>query len=388
MNARAIGPAVLVCMGGAWAATHAGFDSRTVFVGAMALSTLAAALLWTRTPRRIALGLALALAFGVHLFVGAVHERLRGERPFARPEHPDEIRRPAIRPPAAERPIRFVAWGDARGGASVFEHLREAIATRRPDFSIGLGDLIGMARRYQFEILRDQLDETGVPGFTVPGNHDLDPFGSPGPYESVFGSGDWRLDVRDVAFVALDSAAGPASDASTARFVAEVESARAAGKRVIAFTHHPPYPPNGWPHKCQPQEHPNTRAIQVALQTAGATTFSGDLHGYDRREIGRVTQYVSGGAGSKLEIDGLHHYLWVEVGADGVRVEKVDLPPRHDTPEFADRWTTFRDEAAYVARTEPWTCFAVLAAGALALGALLRAAVGRRARREEGGAGG
>ena len=83
-----------------------------------------------------------------------------------------------------------------------------------------------------------------------------------------------------------------------------------------------------------------------------------------------MTQYVSGGAGSTLEYPGLHHYLAVEVDTAGVRVEKVDLPPRHDSPEFADRWTTFRDEAAYASHSHVGWVLAVMFSGAAALGAV------------------
>ena len=185
-----------------------------------------------------------------------------------------------------------------------------------------------------------------------------------------------------MAFLGLDSAAGPVSDRSRARFVDAAAAAAAAGKRVIVFTHHPPYPPTGRTDKCLPQGAPNTKAIHTALEAAKATTFSGDFHGYDRREIGAVTQYVSGGAGSTLEYAGLHHYLWVEVDAAGVRVEKVDLPPRHESPELLDRWTTMRDEAAYAARTNTLSILAVIFGGAAGLGAFIGAALPRRRRGE------
>jgi hypothetical protein len=147
------------------------------------------------------------------------------------------------------------------------------------------------------------------------------------------------------------------------------------------FTHHPPFPPNGKPHKCMPQDDPNVKALQATLEAVHATTFSGDWHAHDVRTIGHVTQHVSGGAGSKLEYDGLHHFLRVTVTPTSIDVEKVDLPPRHESPDFDDRWTTFREEASYVARTDPWRVFTLLLGGGGALGALLSIALPRRADR-------
>jgi hypothetical protein len=382
MSARRASLALVVSAAGAYAATRRGFASRPIFLGSALVALVAAAVAGRALPRGVALAIAVALGGLAYVATTRLHERLRGERryegPAAFPQRTD------LEPPkpAPGRPLRFVAWGDARGGASIFERVRDAIRDRRPDFSIGLGDLIGMARVYQFEILREQLAATGVPGYVIPGNHDLDPFGSLGPYEQVMGSADWRFDVGDVAFIGLDSAAGPVSDRSRARFVEATAAATAAGKRVIVFTHHPPYPPTGRTDKCLPPDAPNTKAIHAALESSHATTFSGDFHAYDRREIGAVTQYVSGGAGSTLEYPGLHHYLWVEVDEAGVRVEKVDLPPRHESPEFVDRWITMRDEAAYAARTHALSVLAVIFGGAAGLGALLGAAIPRRRRGE------
>jgi hypothetical protein len=215
----------------------------------------------------------------------------------------------------------------------------------------------------------------------VPGNHDVDPFGSLAPFESVFGPSDWRFDVRDVAFFGVDSAAGPVAPAALARFVEGSRRAVAEGKRVVVFTHHPPFPPTARPDKGMPDAAPDVVALREALQRAKATVFSGNFHGYDRREVGAVTQVVSGGAGSALETDdGVHHLLVVTVTPTTIDVEKVDLPPRHETPTFADRWTTFLDEARWVAAEEPARAIPIGLGAGLALGALAGLVRRRRVR--------
>ena len=252
MNGRRALIALAASAAGAYAVARWGFASRPVFIGGAVVAVAGAAVTSRALARSVALAAAFVLGGSAYLATTDLHERLRGERHYEGPDtFPDRTDLDIPKPPPG-RPLRFIAWGDARGGASIFERVREAIHARRPDFSIGLGDLIGMARVYQFEILREQLAATGVPGFVIPGNHDIDPFGSLGPYAHVMGSADWRFEIGDVAFLGLDSAAGPVSDRSRARFVDAAAAAAAAGKRVIVFTHHPPYPPTGRTDKCLP----------------------------------------------------------------------------------------------------------------------------------------
>ncbi|HEV8341200.1 MAG TPA: metallophosphoesterase [Candidatus Binatia bacterium] len=52
--------------------------------------------------------------------------------------------------------------------------------------------------------------------------------------------------------------------------------------------------------------------------------FSGDLHGYARYQIGSTLHFVSGGGGGRLQYpEALHHYLEVEVRANGLNVRPV-----------------------------------------------------------------
>ena len=128
-------------LGAFWATRH-GFDSRLAFVFGVAITGCATCAYFLRVPRRIALAAGVLAAAGVGLLVAATHERLRGERPFTGPavsSAPYRVPRPPP-PPPPDRPFVFIAWGDARGGASVFERERDAIRAERPAFSIGLGD--------------------------------------------------------------------------------------------------------------------------------------------------------------------------------------------------------------------------------------------------------
>jgi hypothetical protein len=281
---------------------------------------------------------------------------------------------------ALRRPWTFAVWADARGGADVFAKVRDVIAQRRPAFSVGVGDLVGMARRYQFEVLRDQMAGTSSPAFFVPGNHDVDPFGTLHPYRRVLGPPRWSFVEDGVLFLGLDTSSGRISDRDVA-WIERWEAMHAKSNLVrerfgrpspsfVLFTHYPLFPPTGRPDKALPQDDDATRRVQAFAQRRRALVFCGSYHAYDRVEVGGATQVTTGGAGSKLEGPGGHHVLFVTVGASGLSVEKVDVPGT-SSPVHA-RLLVLRDEAAWVAREMPvrfarvWLLVAFAVGGALA----------------------
>lgn len=278
------------------------------------------------------------------------------------------------RPPVV-RPWRFAVYADCRGGATAFARVRDEAARRGVAFAMGIGDLVGMARGYQFEVLRDQWADVGVPAFFVPGNHDVDPFGSTVPFQRVLGPTHWTFDADGVRFVALDSSPRRVDDAQAA-WAEDLLLHRPPGVRhVVVFCHDPVFPPTGRPDKPLPQDAPATRRLQAALEAAGATLFCGSYHAFDERTVGRVVQRVTGGAGSKLEGPGDHHFLVVTVADAGLTVEKVDVLRANEASQAVDRVLVFRDEAAWAAHGRPMAFAALWLALALGLGGLLAAMV-------------
>jgi hypothetical protein len=238
-------------------------------------------------------------------------------------------------------------WGDARGGADVLEKVVAEIARAKPAFSVGCGDLVGMARVYQFEILKKRLAATGAPAFFVPGNHDLDPFDTLRPYERALGPRNWSFERAGALFVGFDSAHPlPASD-DVAWMQTTVRGRSRAAKAVVIFTHHPLFAPPGRPDKGMTQGTIPVRFLQALAQDAKATVFSGDYHGFADFRVGAARQVVTGGAGSKLEMDVPHHFVLARVVGDGVEIERKDVGRASDFSQAADRLITFRDEGIY-----------------------------------------
>ena len=289
------------------------------------------------------------------------------------------LENPPTAPRAADAtpgPLRFAVWGDCRGGASVFERMIDAVRARKLAWSVGLGDLVGMARVYQFEIVRDRLARTEAQAFLVPGNHDLDPFGTLRPYARVFGALDWSFVDHGTLFVGLDTAVGVIAPADVAWLETTVREHGALAPRVVLFCHHPLWMPASHDEKPLPEDDATGR-VKALCESVGATVFCSHFHGYDDRTVGRVRQVTTGGAGARLEGEGPYHFVAVEVADDGLRIERVDLGgPELASPRL-DRLLTFRDEGAYAARHDPWRVFLVALGLALALGGLLGALLRR-----------
>lgn|GEM_PF-2071473 len=414
--------------GGAFASVRLAPPSLAPVGAAFALAVVGGVLVASTMSRALAVVTALALLGGGAALALTLHEDLRGERPDVGAD-PLEARgdprvksaqgawlldadaerlrfratapsaRVELRPDAkatvtienqgdgpsptdlaTKRPLRLLVWGDCRGGVTVLDRLCDAIRARKPDFTVGLGDFVGMARTYQFEILRDKLAATGVPAHLVPGNHDLDPFGTLRPYARVLGPTSWSFVLGDVVFLAADTADGTLKPGEVEGFD-RVLRAMPVPKRAVLFLHHPIWAPPEHEEKPLPADDPTTKRLRKILVRERATVFSSHWHGFDAAEHDGVLQVVTGGAGSRLEYDGTYHYVWVEIDEAGIRTEKVDLATQEEISATLDRWKTFRDEAFWAARRLPLRVLAPVAALAAGLGAALSAAGrGRRAR--------
>lgn len=381
---------LLLLAGAAWWTTGAG----ATWVGlaaSLVLGTVGLTLLLARAPRLAGLATAAAGGAVAVVFGLALHGHLRGERPYegrglaaALPSDGLAVRptvgaAPAF-PAAGGEPLRLIAWGDCRGGVTVFERLLDAVRARRPHAVVGLGDFVGMARVHAFEVLRDKIQGTGVPTWLVPGNHDLDPWDALGPYGEVLGAGGWAFVARDVLVVGLDSARGKLTTSEADRLERLVAEAGASARHLVVCVHHPLWAPPGREDKPLPQDAPETRRVQAVCEARGALVLCSHWHGYDRSSIGRATQVVTGGAGSRLEADHPYHFLGIEFGDAGPTIERVDLAPADFDTEGIDKLKTFRDEASWAARELPLRTLAPWA-GLVALLAGLVTALRPRSRR-------
>jgi len=425
VKAARAGVGLVLLASGALATVRLAPPSLALVAAAFAVAVAGGWLFASATSRALAVVLALALLCGGAALALALHEDLRGERPDVGAD-PREARSdprakvvsgawlldgdaerlrfratapgakvellpdakatvtienqgdvPASTDLATKRPLRLLVWGDCRGGATVFERLCDAIRDRKPDFTVGLGDFVGMARTYQFEILRDKLAATGVPAHLVPGNHDLDPFGTLRPYARVLGPTSWSFVLGDLVCFGADTADGTLKPGEVEE-LDRILRAMPAPRRTVLFLHHPIWAPPDHEEKPLPADDPTTTRLREILVREQATVFSSHWHGFDAATHAGVLQIVTGGAGSRLEYDGTYHYVWVEIDGAGLRTEKVDLATQAEISATLDRWKTFRDEAFWAADRLPRRVLAAAAALAAGLGAAFSAVLRRR----------
>lgn len=253
--------------------------------------------------------------------------------------------------PRAGDPLRFVVYGDVRGGHRVHQRIVGAILREAPDFVLATGDLVLRGSdeadwQKFFSIARQLL--SGVPYYPVAGNHDMGRAGDerrrmnemfalwPGPSDRPAAGHWYSFDVGGVHFVMLDSNAYGA-----AKQLRWLERDLAAARRrkvraIFATAHDGPY--------SRGLHRGNRKAAQLYAPLLArykvTMLFSGHDHLYQRGVVKGLPYIVSGGGGAPLyniscgvrgrprcrNRDGMkkvkraHHFVVVDVYRDQARV--------------------------------------------------------------------
>jgi len=208
-------------------------------------------------------------------------------------------------------PIRFVVYGDVRGGHSTHRELVKAILNEAPDFAVGTGDLVlrgsdeGDWQAF-FAVAADMLGR--IPLYTVAGNHDLGRSGEegrrmneilalwPGPADRPSWGHWYSFDVADLHFVMLDSNAYE-SEEQLAWLRADLAAVRERGVRAIfAVTHHGPFArgPHGG------DRYAVENYVPVLVDSGVTLLFAGHDHLYQRGRMNGLDYIVTGGGGAPL----------------------------------------------------------------------------------------
>jgi hypothetical protein len=214
----------------------------------------------------------------------------------------------------------FVLWADSQGGWADFEQILNQISDSKPDFTIGIGDLVGNGRlESEYQKLLQYLSPVKVPHYLLPGNHDYD--GSyqtwiPEPFRKVLKADNqknyYSFQSGPCAFIALDPnenfPVGISADTEQFKwFQQEIKSKKwkdAAWK--IILVHQPPFS-QGWP------GYHGEKSIESLLRPVWESgmadlVISGHTHDYERLILnhpnGKTAFLILGGAGGGLESEG------------------------------------------------------------------------------------
>lgn len=213
--------------------------------------------------------------------------------------------------PAPGAVLRFVVYGDVRGGHDVHGRLVASMLDEAPALVLSTGDLVlrgtdeGDWQRF-FEVTAPLLAR--VPYYPVAGNHDLGQAGDerrrmneifllwPGPADRPAWGHWYAFDVAGVHFVMLDSNAYEHAE-QLAWLERDLEAARARGVRAIfAAVHDGPYSRGAH----QGNAYAAERYVPVLARHGVTALFSGHEHLYQRGRAGGLHYMVSGGGGAPL----------------------------------------------------------------------------------------
>lgn len=211
----------------------------------------------------------------------------------------------------------FALWADSQGGWAQFGKILNQISESKPDFTIGIGDLVGNGRlESEYQKLLQYLSPIAVTHYLLPGNHDYD-----GSYQTWIPEAFRKVLKADkqknyyswqegpCAFIALDPNENfpvgiPDNTEQYKWFQQEIKSKKwkdAAWK--IILVHQPPFS-QGW------MGYHGEQSIENHLKPVWESgladlVISGHTHDYERLILdhpnGKTAFLILGGAGGGLE---------------------------------------------------------------------------------------
>lgn len=220
----------------------------------------------------------------------------------------------------------FAVIGDNRDGTEVYRRLIGRLNAAKPAFVVNGGDLVPNGQAAEYDQFLQASAALAVPYYTLTGNHDIRGEGrelynrllAPNYYDFVWGNSH---------FIMLDNADGGMDAAQLAWL--EDKLAKRATRHVFLFMHRPPFDPRPGGSHAMSSAELGERLVSLAARYKVTTIFASHIHAYLAGEWQGVPYHITGGAGAPLhgkrEAGGFHHYLWVDVAGDKVKVKTVKI---------------------------------------------------------------
>lgn len=273
------------------------------------------------------------------------------------PSHPNSVEIADAQATPLSYPYRFVVMGDNRiPGLGVFEGILDQVTALDPApvFSVDIGDMVLTGSQPEYTTLVEILDGHTLPFVAGIGNHEQYYPTGEATYGQVFGDEDFFFDYGLSRFIYLDNS-NPGGYGLTAAQLAWLETALddPAHPDRYVFMHVPPTLPGASASTSAerediPGDDVYTPLRHGVLSGVGAyaawpelvnlleayqvrVAFFGHIHDYEHSFSSGVHYVITGGAGAEIGLPEdsppdygvFHHFLVVEVGADGQ--SRVDL---------------------------------------------------------------
>jgi len=226
-------------------------------------------------------------------------------------------------PDPPDATFTFVVMGDNRGGNDTFRDILRSAKAVRPVFMVNTGDLVERGKDSQFHTFLKLVESTGVPYFTVLGNHDIARHGRD-EYHALIGPDYYSFDFGMVRFIYLDNADGHLGAEQLKWFEGQLQGA----KESIVFLHKPPpFGKWGHPHRAEGWHQDADEFVALVQKYKVPYVFAGHIHRFDRKVVNGTTYIITGGAGAPLDISkhAAYHFVKVTVGPTGISEKEIKL---------------------------------------------------------------
>ncbi|HID94408.1 MAG TPA: hypothetical protein EYP60_09995 [bacterium (Candidatus Stahlbacteria)] len=265
----------------------------------------------------------------------------------------------------AEERFKFVILSDRTGNhvPGIYKSIVAEVGRIRPDFIINVGDLIegyisdADSINKEWDEVLNVLDQTALPYYLVPGNHDIWDAQSESIYVKRCGKPYYSFDYKNTHFVVLDNSVIESWDELSEEqhnWLSDDLRKHRMAQNIFCFFHKP-----FWYNAIESN---TTDKLHELFKEYGVDrVFCGHWHIYCTTEWDGIIYTIAGSSGGAIEAEAepkgaFFDYLLVSVEDEHVHVAviKVGNVLPSDVVTFRDRQTIKKSEQEYV-RLSPIT---------------------------------
>ncbi len=230
--------------------------------------------------------------------------------------------------------LTFAAIGDTHGYNNYFLTAMREAANKNVLFALHCGDMTSFGTKTQFQNLINIFDQSPIPIYTTPGNHDIKT--GLEIYSSFLGNSTYYFDVSRVRFVSVDSSGGTI-DQTQQNYLRNILS-EVPNLYKIVWTHIPPFD------NLTSTSHDFINDTDAKSFLSLLSSFevdlliTGHLHLFNYSTMDGIKILITGGGGAPLYTSstqgGFHHFSIIKKNTTGLYVDPIPLNIEINFPQF------------------------------------------------------